>query len=172
MTAVRGFHYYKNYWDPVERECLDCLHEKENPYNYFAIKTCKVDGRIVGHLPMEISRPTKYLLDRGARITATLTSTSYYASPLVQGGLEIPCSVKIYMPRTVKNKEIISLYEKMVEALYNEKDGRPVIGSIFNCCETTEPANIEEPKGIRRASNRTVALNLQADKPRENEMNF
>ena len=60
----------------------------------------------------------------------------------------------------------------MVEALYNEKDGRPVIGSIFNCCESTEPANIEERRGTRRASNRTVALNLQADKPRENEMNF
>ena len=65
------------------------VYEKDNPYDYFAIKTYqKADGKVVGHLPMEISRPTKYLLDRGARITATLTSTSYYASPLVQGGLE------------------------------------------------------------------------------------
>ena len=101
-TAVRGFHYYKTYWIPTENECLDCSHEKENPYDYFTIKTCKKDGMIVGHLPMEISHPTKYLLDRGARITATLTSTYYYTSPLVQGGLEIPCLLKIFMPPTVK----------------------------------------------------------------------
>ena len=52
-TTVRGVHYYKKYWNPVESQCLD----------YFAIKTCQKDGKIVGHLPMEISRPTKYLLD-------------------------------------------------------------------------------------------------------------
>ena len=76
--AARGFHYYKKYCDPLESECLDCAHKKENSYDYFAIKTCQNDGKIVGHLPMEISRPTKYLIDQGARITATLTSTSYY----------------------------------------------------------------------------------------------
>ena len=42
---------------------------------------------------MEILRATKFLLDRGAQITATLMSTLYNASPLVQGGLEIPCLV-------------------------------------------------------------------------------
>ena len=62
-TTVRDVHYYKKYWNPVESECLDCGHKKENPYDYFAIKTCQKDGKIVGHLPVEISRPTKYLLD-------------------------------------------------------------------------------------------------------------
>ena len=39
----------------------------------FAIKVC--DGvKIVGHLAMEISIPTKYLLDRGAVFTVELTS--------------------------------------------------------------------------------------------------
>ena len=37
----------------------------------FAIKTCRLEGgEIVGHLPREISRPTKFLLDRGAKVTA------------------------------------------------------------------------------------------------------
>ena len=156
-TAVRGFHYYKTYWIPTENECLDCSHEKENPYDYFAIKTCKKDGMIVGHLPMEISHPTKCLLDRGARITATLTSTSYYASPLAQGGLEIPCLLKIFMPRTVKNTQIISMYEKMIETLYQEKDGRPVVGSILNCCER---------KGTKRK--RTVGKSSNEDKVSDN----
>ena len=147
---------------------MDCAHEKENPYDHFAIKTCQKDGKIVGHLPMEISRPTKYLLDRGARIIATLTSTSYYASPLVQGGLEIPCLIKVYMPRTVKNKQIISLYEEMIEALHQEKDGRPVIESILNCSETTEPADIART-GTKRTRNQTASLKLKTAKLREDE---
>ena len=126
----------------IQLNQTDCAHKKGNPYDYFAIKTCQKDGKIVGHLPMEISRPTKYLLERGARITATLTSTLYYASPLVQRGLKIPCLIKVYMPRTVKNKQIISMYEEVIEALYQE-DGWPVIGSILNWSETTEPADIE-----------------------------
>ena len=67
------------------------LIKKKNAHDYCAIKTCqKADGKVVGHPPMEISGPTKYLLDRGAQITATLKSKSYYASHLVQEGLEIP----------------------------------------------------------------------------------
>ena len=46
----------------------------------------------VGHLPMEISRTTKFLIDRGATVTAELTSDHYRRSPLIQGGIEIPCS--------------------------------------------------------------------------------
>ena len=60
----------------------------------FAIKVCD-DVKIVGHLPMEISRPTKYLLDRGAVFTVELTSTNYRRSPLIQGSLEIPAKVTV-----------------------------------------------------------------------------
>ena len=77
---------------------------------------------------------------------------SFYASPLVQGGLEIPCFIKAYMPRTVKNKQITSMYEEMTEGLCQEKDVRPVIGSILNCSETTEPADIER-RGRKRTRN-------------------
>ena len=44
--------------------------------------------------PLELSQLTKYLLDRGAVVTAKLTSTHYRRSVLVQRGLEIPCQVK------------------------------------------------------------------------------
>ena len=44
----------------------------------------------MNHLPLEISGFTKFLLDRGATITVTLSSAHYRRSPLVQGGLEIP----------------------------------------------------------------------------------
>ena len=38
--AVRGFHYYRRHWKPVLNETLKCLHDKENPFDIFAIKTC------------------------------------------------------------------------------------------------------------------------------------
>ena len=49
-------------------------HEADNTYNYFAIKACTrgSNSRTVGHLPMKISRPTKYILQRGVKVVATL----------------------------------------------------------------------------------------------------
>ena len=91
----------------------------------FAIKTCRVDvgaETIVGHLPIEVSRLTKFLLDRGATVTATLTSKSYRRSPLVQGGLEIPCLVQAKMIGTQINKIILSKYLNMIKETYVEPD--------------------------------------------------
>ena len=52
----------------------------------FVIKVCD-DVKIIGHLSIEISRPKKYLLDRGAVFTTELTFTNYRLFPLIQGGL-------------------------------------------------------------------------------------
>ena len=66
------------------RTNLNCFHEEGNTFDRFAIKVCEKDkNEIVGHLPMEISRVTKFLLDRGANVSAKLTSTHYRRSPLV-----------------------------------------------------------------------------------------
>ena len=72
----------------------------------------------MGHLPLEISRFTKFLLDSRATITATLTSKRYRRSPLVQGGLEIPCVVNAKLIVTKKNKEILAKYLEMVQTHY------------------------------------------------------
>ena len=82
--------------------------------------------------PMEISGPTKYILQRGAKVVATLSSTSYRRSPLVQGDLEISGSVTIFMLETLKNKEIIKMYKYMVDALYTQPDGSVVVGSFVH----------------------------------------
>ena len=51
----------------------------------------KTDSRrTIGHLPVEISRTTKFLLDGGAEDIVKLTKTHFRRSPLVQGGLEVP----------------------------------------------------------------------------------
>ena len=89
-------------------QTLNCLHEEENTFDRFAIKFCGKDkNEIVGHLPMKISRVTKFLVDRGANVSTKLTSTHYRRSPLVQGVIEIPCIVTVSMPGTLINQLLI-----------------------------------------------------------------
>lgn len=154
-SAVRGYHYYKRYWTPVESQTLDCQHEIDNPYDFFAIKiTDRQSGAIVGHLPMENSRATKYLLDRGARVVATLTSTNYCVSPLVQGGLEIPCLVNIFMPLTLKNKQLIDIYRNYIDVLYYEREESNIVGSFIaeQENESADLPNVTEERVERKKS--------------------
>ena len=107
-SAVRGYHYYCHYWQNQPELRLVCSHD--NPYDFFAIKvTVPESGTTFWHLPMENSRVTKYILDRGARVYAIPTSTNYCVLPLVQGRLEIPCRIEIHMPSTAKNRELIGI---------------------------------------------------------------
>ena len=64
-AAVRGFHQYTKSWLPESEQTLNCFHGEANTFDRFAIKICEKDkNEILGHLPMEISRVTKFLLDR------------------------------------------------------------------------------------------------------------
>ena len=120
-AAVRGFHYYRKSWLPEPEQTLNCFHEEGNTFDRFTIKVCEKDkNEIVGHLPMEISRVTKFLLDREANVSAKLTSTHYRRSPLFQGGIEIPCVVTVSMPGTVINQLLMERYKQLVETLYVE----------------------------------------------------
>ena len=48
------------------------------------------DTNIVGHLPIEISRASSFMVQ--------LISKNYRRSPVIQGGLEIPAKVIVTMP--------------------------------------------------------------------------
>ena len=68
-AAVRGFNVYQDVWKLLENEGLECLFERHNQFDMFAIKTCLLEGgQIIGRLPREISRPTKFLLDRELKL--------------------------------------------------------------------------------------------------------
>ena len=57
-------------------------------------KVCRpLQRKIVGHLPIEISRITPFNIARGTILEAQLTPAHYRRSPLVQRGLETPCSL-------------------------------------------------------------------------------
>lgn len=130
-SAIRGYHYYRKNWYPKKEEHLVCSHEEDNAFDIFAIKTCKADGTIVGHLPRELSRTLKFLLIRGARIFADLTSTHYRRSPLVQGGLEISCKVTVEMSPTRKNIQLLDRVMELVEATYAEPTSPVILGSFL-----------------------------------------
>ena len=74
-AAIRGFHVVQRYWMPTEQESFTCSYEHQNPYDMFASKTTTENGNTVRHLPQEISRVSKFVLDRGAAITSELTSS-------------------------------------------------------------------------------------------------
>ena len=61
---------YQKVWQPELNDTLVCIHKRGNEFDAFSVKTVRADhNAIVVHLPREISRPTKYLLDRGAIVT-------------------------------------------------------------------------------------------------------
>ena len=72
---------------------------------------------------MEISRITKFILQRGARVQATVTGKHYLLSPLIQGGLEVPFLVTVTMPGSIMNHLLITLYEKLLGELYLKPKG-------------------------------------------------
>ena len=112
-AAVRNYyHHYRKFWKPEYQQVLNCYHEKNNAFDRFAIMVCEIgnDEKPVGHLPMEISRATKFFIDRGATLTAELTSDHYRRSPLIQGGMEIPCKITTKISGTVINLLLMDKY--------------------------------------------------------------
>ena len=137
-AAIRGYHYYKKFWKLESPQVLSCYHEKNNAFDRFAIMVCEIgkDETTVGHLPMEILRVTRFFIDRGGSIIAELRSDHYRRSPLIQGGIKIPCKVTAKIPGTVINLLIMEKYIQLVQKLYTEPKDEDILGSLLQV-ETT-----------------------------------
>ena len=132
QPAVRGFHVYKAIWEPKDSEVLACSHEENNSHNPFAIKTCHLDsGKIIRHLPMELSRISKFILDRGAKIEVKLRETHYCRSPLVQGDLAVPCDLVIRILSTMKSAELLKKILKTIRKLLRRTTGDSHIKNLW-----------------------------------------
>ena len=102
--------------DSSKDQILECFFETHNPFDCFAIKVCKVGNEnAVGHLPREISRITKFFMDRGAIVSAQLTSEHYRRSRIVQGGMEIACKVTVKILGTCVNILLMEKYKQLVQ---------------------------------------------------------
>ena len=153
--AVRGFHVYQRICQPSVNDGLDCEWELGNNYDRFAIKCCDNDNRIVGHLPMEISHITKFLIDRGAVVYATITNIRYRASPLVQGELEVACLVTITTGASF-NDDTIRRYKELLHQVYEEPEEPTYIGTVG--------VGTDQPSGSRGGTSKPTPTNRTSSK--------
>ena len=123
---------------------LVCIQERGNEFDAFSVKTVRpLYNATVGHLSREISRSTKYLLDRGATVKAITTCSHYRGSPLFQDELEIPSSVTVSMPGTIRNNLLLDQYRELVTELYCEPKDDIIIGNFLS---PTEQVPIGKPQ--------------------------
>ena len=79
FKCARGYHSFSCHWIPVN-ETLKWLHDKKNPFDVFAIKTCTATSyETLGHFPREISRAAKFLLNKRAVVNSAVSSNNYNA---------------------------------------------------------------------------------------------
>ena len=114
--AARGFHEYRKFWAPTINQKLIVKPQTRNLFDPYAIGLfTKLRGKIeplslVGHLPREISRFSKFYLEYGGNMKASVGDVKFHRSPLPQGGLEIPITLTI-----LQNNASITVYNKMQE---------------------------------------------------------
>ena len=92
-AVVRGYHVYKDIWDPSIGEELVCARDPTNPRDPFAVAVVKFH-QTVGHVPLKISSLCSMFLRHGGTIMCKITGRRQYTRDLAQGGLEIPCTLR------------------------------------------------------------------------------
>lgn len=99
-----NFMSIERYGNQRKASCLTAISKKKNSFDLFATKVCDQEtNKIVDHLPREISRITKFLLNRSAVVTTKLTYLRNRRSPLVHGWLEIQSKVTVKVDSKLKN---------------------------------------------------------------------
>ena len=101
-SCVRGHHVYNRIRTPTLGEELQCVTEDSNDSDPYAVAVMKWDD-IVGHVPWRISAACSLLLRRGGVIDCIMTGSRRFSTDLPQGGLEVPCTLKLKgEPKDVK----------------------------------------------------------------------
>ncbi len=94
LCVVRGYHVYKDIWDPYLGDDFTTKYQKNNPHDKYAIAVLPVDAKvakIVGHLPMEISKECCFVLHGGTIAGEVTGRRRKTIEPC--GGMEIPCEL-------------------------------------------------------------------------------
>ena len=167
--AIRGFHFYKDWWIPSLDEEHACHHEENNLYDIFMIKVCQQRGKrdiVVGHLPMEISCPTKFLIQRGVIVIARVSKEHYRRSPLIKGGMEIPCTVYVQMARTIPNEACLKWYQEIVSERYAEPEEEEILGSVSTIADEDNMTVLQDKCKNNKLKNPNKSKNLSKNKTR------
>ena len=126
--ASRGWHVYeKALWQNLHRgEKLEAKKEnneeatKTDPYAivWTVKRKDKFVPVVVGHIPREISRFTKFYLNYVGRIEARVFFSQYKPSPIPSGGTEIPLVVKILISE--EKSAILNHLQNLIDLNYEE----------------------------------------------------
>ena len=93
-AMVHGYHKYKDIWEATLGENLECQRENRNIHDIDAVAVLR-SGVVVAHVPKKISSICSLFLQHGGSIHCIVTGTKRYSADLEQGGLEIPCILKV-----------------------------------------------------------------------------
>ena len=122
-SAVQGF---QSIWTPVVGEELPCKREAGNSHDSFAVAVVK-DHVVVGLLPRKLSAIFWSFLRNGS-ITCIITGIRRYSRDLVQGGVEIPCTL-IFKGEPSRIEKVKGLLKECKSKTDNSKKDRSTANS-------------------------------------------
>ncbi len=113
---MRGYHVYKDVWTAAIGEVFPCNRENGNLPDPFAVAVMRPattvhHSAIIGHIPRKISVTCSLFLRRGGSITCQITGSMRFSTDLVQGGLEVPCTLHF-----VGEESVVSKAKKLLES--------------------------------------------------------
>ena len=111
-SCVRGYHVYQEFWTPTTREILSCQRQPSNIRDRYVVSVHNRSGEVVAHLPRRLSRMFSLFLCRGGVVIyeVHVTRTRRCSTDLPQGGLKIPCLLRIK-----GKKKLISTLKKLIK---------------------------------------------------------
>lgn len=107
-SFVRGYHVYKDIWEPIEGDVLELKKEPSNPKDRFAVAVYSEYG-VVGHVPCSLAPTLFRFLQRECN-----RASARIVGPRVNRGggfgLEVPCVYILNGPKVYvdKVKELLS----------------------------------------------------------------
>ena len=88
-----------------------------------------------------------------------LVQQNYRRSALVQGGMEIPCTVNFRMPSTLKNAQLAERYLKLVQERYMEPNNEKILWSFVTEALVEASISQSENHGVRMGSKKKTQKN-------------
>ena len=70
-SVIRGHHIYKEVWEPIHGQILQCTRKTNNRFDPFAVSIVS-DGEIVGYVPQKISAARALFLQHQVQFSVKL----------------------------------------------------------------------------------------------------
>ena len=92
-SYIRGFHAYKQNWDPVLGRRYSCTTEEKKEHDKYAVAVVN-DDEVVGHIPLSLSKiMSMFLKLTGSQMEVEVTGKYVKRGPGCR--LEIPCKYHV-----------------------------------------------------------------------------